>query len=966
QDSVSTVLHRYEQNPEVQAAKARYNQQEEAIRLEKPVNIHAACRVYVDGKETPLTKAQTDGKRLTEHLQEQHVHGLKSRLVQASRTRREVIKSKKSQALTADQQQQLHCQRHYNRFKTMDCPSVQAPPPLPLYSLPQQAPPLPPPAPAHPLPPPASAHPLPHPPPAHQLLDQRQQQHQETINRQRQDRPTSVSTRAEACKKEHKAQGFDKLKSKRYGIRVRMVQPQQQQDNVSGDDGELPEGLVFKPFKPYTSVSPIAPKKTQRHSTYIPKDCQMTKQDVVKSITGFHQITTLSVGQLGRNIGHTVLPQCIPTNDPVDVKMYYAAKAGIATTETIQRIVRVANALLRHGQKALALFIASATSADLHRLKDTIFHKHRHCTVEVAISEAARKRLGKLGKVNNSNSTETLATIEAISEQGEEQEQDSSYPEEEADESGTKGDHGGFFGSLLQYMRTPTATIKYNNRHIALIRPIRTQYIQACPLDEAEFKILNHGLESSIVQTIGASLAVQNIRHYIGLTTGEDPSFIDISTKPPGWLLTHLITPVGGSLQSPVHNHMGQAHNNFARITTTATVEELNVLREAIRTQAIGNESSSQFLMDRRPNEDHVIINPKPGQPTNLLPSYLLRGMIVTDGRSLHLSAINLQLRKGKRFMTELTTNSNDGMVYRHHVLAPDPHRCLPSLTTAIPDQAALSQLFPDVSKVDVGAIDLGKEFMAAFTCRRYDRPDFVYTVHAKTKALYQPTNKAAKELERCLDNSTVTHVAGNESAISVYQSALPSLRSDPKHRVLLEQTDEYQQYAAFYNNHGRQQKRKEQAKRARCGEFDVLTNHILTAMGTHRARSLGYIVLGIDEYYTSRRCPSCKCSGSDAQDFVGYIGLRRTYCSSCRTWFHRDLLAASNMVEAGRYYLQHLSRPAHLLPISEDGKWVYNPWYGPVPPPEVPTGQLLDRRALQGQGKAQQMDVEMQDATAV
>jgi len=95
---VSTVLHRYEQNPEVRAAKARYDQQEEAVRSQKPVNIRAACRIYVDGKETPLTKAQTDGKRFTEHLLEQRVRELKSRVLQASCTRREVIRSKKTQA----------------------------------------------------------------------------------------------------------------------------------------------------------------------------------------------------------------------------------------------------------------------------------------------------------------------------------------------------------------------------------------------------------------------------------------------------------------------------------------------------------------------------------------------------------------------------------------------------------------------------------------------------------------------------------------------------------------------------------------------------------------------------------------------------------------------------------------------------------------------------------------------------
>ncbi|KAF9374626.1 hypothetical protein CPB97_011998, partial [Podila verticillata] len=158
--------------------------------------------------------------------------------------------------------------------------------------------------------------------------------------------PMSVSTQAKACKKEHKAQGFDKLKSKQYSIWVWMVQPQQQQAKVLGNDDELPGGLSFKPFKPYTSISPVTPKKAQQHPAYVPKEHQMIKHDIVKSVSGFHQMMTLSAGQLGRNNGHTVLPQHIPTNDAVNIKIHYAAKAGITTTETIWWIVRVANALL--------------------------------------------------------------------------------------------------------------------------------------------------------------------------------------------------------------------------------------------------------------------------------------------------------------------------------------------------------------------------------------------------------------------------------------------------------------------------------------------------------------------------------------------------------------------------------------------------------------------------------------------
>ncbi|KAG0218849.1 hypothetical protein BGW41_008379, partial [Actinomortierella wolfii] len=59
-------------------------------------------------------------------------------------------------------------------------------------------------------------------------------------------------------------------------------------------------------------------------------------------------------------------------------------------------------------------------------------------------------------------------------------------------------------------------------------------------------------------------------------------------------------------------------------------------------------------------------------------------------------------------------------------------------------------------------------------------------------------------------------------------------------------------------------------------------------------------------------------------------------------------------MVEAGRYYLTHLSRPAYLLPITEDGRYVWNPWFGPELPPEVQESQIVDRRSRnKGKGRS-------------
>ncbi|KAG0314890.1 hypothetical protein BG000_005382, partial [Podila horticola] len=484
-DSMLTVLHRYEQNSEVRAAKAQYDQQD--IQSKKPVDFHAASRVYVDGKETPLTKAQVDCKRLTKHLLEQHEDsssaepGLDCRPTTASPRSEAVqplpdlgwpISVSTTPSAPVFPSSPASASPSYSACgficTTTSSPASTSPSSsacgfiCTTSSSPASASPS------------SSAYgficttasspastslsssacgficttassPAPFSPSSStcsficKTASSPSASSSPSSSSFSAFAPFTVTSAlspatdtfiqfnafdAEACKKEHKTQGFDKLKSKQFGIRVWMVQPQQPQVEVSGNGGDLPDGLSFKPFKPYPFVSPATPKRMQRRSAYIPKECQMIKQDVVKSIMGFHQMTTLSAGQLGRNVSHTVLPQHIPTNDAIDIKIQCAAKVGIATTETIWWIVRVANALL-------------------------------HSTIEAAISEAAKKRLAKFRKVDNSasgsssnsNNVDSPAAIKAISKQGEEQEEEQEqdhggYPEEEADESGTKGDHG--------------------------------------------------------------------------------------------------------------------------------------------------------------------------------------------------------------------------------------------------------------------------------------------------------------------------------------------------------------------------------------------------------------------------------------------------------------------------------------------------------------------------------------------
>ncbi|KAF9995069.1 hypothetical protein BGZ80_003167 [Entomortierella chlamydospora] len=87
--------------------------------------------------------------------------------------------------------------------------------------------------------------------------------------------------------------------------------------------------------------------------------------------------------------------------------------------------------------------------------------------------------------------------------------------------------------------------------------------------------------------------------------------------------------------------------------------------------------------------------------------------------------------------------------------------------------------------------------------------------------------------------------------------------------------------------------------------------------------RSFDYLVTGVNEFYTSKMCPNCERSGTHPTDFVGSITIRQLFCEGCKTYFHRDEMAASNMVNAICSQLQKNKRPNYVLPIDESGKFV-------------------------------------------
>ncbi|KAG9067473.1 hypothetical protein KI688_012256 [Linnemannia hyalina] len=75
----------------------------------------------------------------------------------------------------------------------------------------------------------------------------------------------------------------------------------------------------------------------------------------------------------------------------------------------------------------------------------------------------------------------------------------------------------------------------------------------------------------------------------------------------------------------------------------------------------------------------------------------------------------------------------------------------------------------------------------------------------------------------------------------------------------------------------------------------------------SNRARSLGYTVVGVNEYYTSEKCPTC---GENGQ--------------TCEAFMHRDVMAGHNMCNIVKTHLLMQTRPLYLQPVDVEGHY---PW---------------------------------------
>ncbi|KAF9284831.1 hypothetical protein BGZ88_009765 [Linnemannia elongata] len=236
-------------------------------------------------------------------------------------------------------------------------------------------------------------------------------------------------------------------------------------------------------------------------------------------------------------------------------------------------------------------------------------------------------------------------------------------------------------------------------------------------------------------------------------------------------------------------------------------------------------------------------------------------------------------------------------------------------------------------------------------------KPPF-YNLAVKQKAVYQPVFRH----RRWLENEKTVIPEGEEESVADIESRLPPLRGQSA--SIINYVEELEQVEtrlkSFYaGDDNRFRKHSWDMERAKFAEYQALAERLLNVVGgslgrrieenedkdpiligvglgqfssntklsslhstflsyfVKTVRSLGYVVVGINEYYTSKKCPRCTA-------FIAQVTLRRFYCYECKRYYHRDVLAAQNMCEVVLHRLKNFERPKHLQPRAADGTY---PW---------------------------------------
>ncbi|KAG0018917.1 hypothetical protein BGZ82_000306 [Podila clonocystis] len=368
----------------------------------------------------------------------------------------------------------------------------------------------------------------------------------------------------------------------------------------------------------------------------------------------------------------------------------------------------------------------------------------------------------------------------------------------------------------------------------------------------------------------------------------------------PGYLINKLLTDIGGySVEQRKKGYI---------------VEEKRKLQSY---------SKSTLRMSIEKLKEHVhIFRQDDFNPTSYTTrGYVLRGSVRTDGFWLQLLGFKLNelnCVKYRRLPAERLpprlTSTMGGTDYH-----------LSEIRNVVTSKEDIAMLWNcDPHQIKILGIDLGQAFVvgASAILPSSNQPTATHRQEpGKGKAVYQPTFKHRRWLEQRKGRA----IDGRESVARI-ETGLPplcgSMANIKDYTKMLQ--DVGGDLEAFYGNVVLK-KHKWNSKKAKDEEYRMVANRLLELVGGSLGAKrddankvvIGYIVVGVNEYYTSKRCPIC-------EEFVGQVDIRRLYCSKCKTYMHRDVMAGHNICNAVQGHLLKQQRPRYLQPKDINGHY---PW---------------------------------------
>ncbi|KAG0317269.1 hypothetical protein BGZ99_006411 [Dissophora globulifera] len=472
-----------------------------------------------------------------------------------------------------------------------------------------------------------------------------------------------------------------------------------------------------------------------------------------------------------------------------------------------------------------------------------------------------------------------------------------------------------------------------NRRKLVSISPVAQPFILF-----SELELLNIFWQSQLLK--------EKLRQLIGPRTYV-PSLADtqywLSKQAPGFLVTKLLTDIGRGV--PIRRKPGAPKSYNA---STMSIRDLQ--------QHLGFIRQEDF-------------NPA----TYRKKGYLLRGSLRTDGFRFQLLAFKLRELNAVRYrrlpenvLPPRITSTVGGVDYyltevrnvvktKQDVTAiwgcrPEQIKIL-GLDLGQACVVGASAIIPVVRHDEDGGVPMEGLCVDSISA---EKSRTFYNVAVKQKAAYQSMFKQ----RRWLEDQKQTIPLGATESIGEIESKLPPARgADANFTEYIAQLgNARERFDVFYNTNNSVKKRQWDARKAHDAEFRIITERLLNVVGgsisrqrdehnkvvigvglgqfsgrkrlsslhtafqsffVKKARSLGYVVVGVNEYYTSKKCPKC-------QNFVGQVEIRRLYCKTCKTYMHRDVMAGHNICNVVRGHLLEQQRPVYLQPMDKNKAY---PW---------------------------------------